>query len=69
MQSVRIRQAVLVKPPGFRLPFAIRCADDANRLVGQEVSGPDQAQHTVCVGNQHLPIRDQNRPGRKSEGF
>ena len=43
MQSVRIRQAVLVKSPQHRLPSAIRCAEGASELVGQEVSGPASA--------------------------
>ena len=39
-QTLRIHHAVLVKRPHFRLPFPIRCAEGANWLVGQEVSGP-----------------------------
>ena len=38
-QTLRIRPAVLVKAPIFRLPFPVRCAVGANWLVGQEVSG------------------------------
>lgn len=39
LESLRIHPAVLFKPPIFRLPFPIRCANGAKWLVGQEVSG------------------------------